>query len=761
MEKIFDREETADLRRSLDGDMTSKMIDILGPLTRSCALSAALQIEDYANSNDQVIKYYYLKGGNSISILANTPPTGDYDFQVVPTKATYEAWEKQSRIIHNPNLPYDIRNTNFIEMHRRLIEVLLNSAKVLESVDSSLIRRIENVVDIELLGQLIREGKKKFDFLIADSPSVARVAYELANGSGDDPKASYKDKMRIIREGMRALEWVERSRELSQKGAASLDANYSTNTMSLTTIGKRYLDYSESEVLLVLEGEQHKSGRIVLDTKDPGAVVDSPYSNPDFKLYVTPTVYVNCTISGFLLYRLALIYEYVLYENTEGEAQSIKIKSEVVDLSIPRLLTPESELSTQDKVSMVTEKDSFYIPGWRYHLFENLLLLGEIRLGISGSEHKKAKRETRVIQAMSYLSNPQIPYNPLGGNNLITDQDASAFMSVLFDRYVDDSRGRNLVDPAEIAAARHSPSFFYQFSVESFYLDGEKLAVSAMDDLTQYYLEVCTQKFLQLTSTVPNLTYNGFAALVPETVNSLIKHTIIEPIDRASELLSKCFSQLDKSKPKEQKYLVAGALSGLIYQLAMMGFEVNKEKLYYPLKRVDIEVNQDVYNALNSLTNLDYQNISQQDPNRYSVARLDADSGISIQVTIDEGINTKGVVWLFSFSQRAGDDFTHLENMPNEIIASGNGVSWYLPDLLKSRDCLQSYMQNISIIELRYPLMQAYTQITKVVTKDPAIANEILSGEYAKQVQIEQDRRLATSYLDYLNAYDKVYPAGQ
>ncbi len=83
MTTIFDNEERADLRRTLDGDMTSGILGIINPLAKSCALAVALQLTDRANAADNVIKYHYLQGGNAISILANQPTTGDYDFQVV------------------------------------------------------------------------------------------------------------------------------------------------------------------------------------------------------------------------------------------------------------------------------------------------------------------------------------------------------------------------------------------------------------------------------------------------------------------------------------------------------------------------------------------------------------------------------------------------------------------------------------------------------------------------------------------------------
>ncbi len=752
MTTIFDNEERADLRRTLDGDMTSGILGIINPLAKSCALAVALQLTDRANAADNVIKYHYLKGGNAISILANQPTTGDYDFQVVPTQATYQAWEKSAALSRNPDLPYDLRNTNFAEMHRSVIQVLLDSAKVLEDVDLASLRQIEGLVDLKMVGKLYNLSKNTVDKLIEDAPSVARVAYELADGTIDDQNLNYQKKLKIISEGRRALAWNDKNVRYQASGGPRFDANYGNNSMILTEIGKRYLDYSESELLLALDSEKHVGGRIKLDTKTPGAVLDTPFYGERYQLYCMPTVYVNCTIPGFLLYRLALIYEFVLYEDTLEEAQSIKIKSEVVDISIPRLLSAESELSTKDQVSIVSDKGGFMIPGWRYHLFENLLLLGEIPLGISGSEHKKAKRQNRVIEALSHLHNPAIPYLATNGPLAIPPNISSAFVDVLFDRYIDDSRDRNLVDPAVIAAAMQAPSYFAQFAIESFYLAGDTVNAVAMDGLLDEYLAIAKDKFLQLATAVVGISYNGFAGIIADTVEELTSFTIFQPLSRCSELLSACLNELGK-KPSQQDYVVAGALSGLVYRLLMAGIDAEDRSHRFPLKRIDIETNTDVYTALNGLTAANLTNISNAMPGNYSVTRLPADNEVALKVIIDEGINNQGVCWLFSFRQRANNDFTDLENLPNQVLASGGGVQWYLPRLLDSRSVLQAYMQKISIIELRYPLMDGYKELTKVASDDPTQVGNILNGNYAKAQQEENDRRLAKAYEKYLADY--------
>lgn len=114
-----------------------------------------------------------------------------------------------------------------------------------------------------------------------------------------------------------------------------------------------------------------------------------------------PSVYVNYTIPGFILYRMVYSYRY------EMDGQTFNLKSEIIDLSVPRPGSAEVYLSQEGVVTHFRRSGiaayPFMIPGWGYHFYENINLLQEIALGISGSPDKKQKRIDRLKLALGML----------------------------------------------------------------------------------------------------------------------------------------------------------------------------------------------------------------------------------------------------------------------------------------------------------------------------------------------------------------------
>lgn len=122
-----------------------------------------------------------------------------------------------------------------------------------------------------------------------------------------------------------------------------------------------------------------------------------------------PSIYVNYTIPGFILYRMVYCYKYRIADTT------FSLKSEIIDVSIPRSGSAEIFLSQKGNITCFRRSPvrghEFNIPGWGYHFYENINLLQEINLGLSGSPHKMQKRIERLELAMAKLeeANATVP----------------------------------------------------------------------------------------------------------------------------------------------------------------------------------------------------------------------------------------------------------------------------------------------------------------------------------------------------------------
>lgn len=140
--------------------------------------------------------------------------------------------------------------------------------------------------------------------------------------------------------------------------------------------------------------------------------------------------YVNYRIPGFILYRIVLRRAY----KKENEIEHLK--SEIIDISIPRYGSNEVYMSQEGVITHFCEVSTLYedwtgfkVPGWGYHFYENLNLLQEIELGISGSKHKKEKREKRGKNALDHL---------------LQNNDRS-LTKIILDDSINESKGHNIL----------------------------------------------------------------------------------------------------------------------------------------------------------------------------------------------------------------------------------------------------------------------------------------------------------------------------
>ena len=155
--------------------------------------------------------------------------------------------------------------------------------------------------------------------------------------------------------------------------------------------GPRYRIYKHHQIDRLKDPE---SQRIKLDPQD---ITHLPVRGAG----AGPVVYVNYTIAGFILYRLVYAHHY------QVGGEKFMLKSEIIDISVPRPGSAEVHLSQEGVITHFREVDAngtrIRIPGWGYHFYENLNLLQEIRLGTSGSPHKKKKRSDRGNEALNKL----------------------------------------------------------------------------------------------------------------------------------------------------------------------------------------------------------------------------------------------------------------------------------------------------------------------------------------------------------------------
>ncbi len=266
--------------------------------------------------NDKIISKYmnnfYLKGGNSISVLEDKPLTGDFDFQFVPNADAYNNW-----------------NTRIDVIDKRIIEAMKDTVK--------------------------DYGGSMFDTSISDCGNIKKIVSEVIGKDADAAENEFFN--------------------------------------SVERIGDEYMtcDY----VTVAVEASKNADNRAAVNRQTQPEM--NVFDNKKFPA----CVYVNYTIPGFILYRLVCKRSYTI--TIDGVAEKVTLKSEIIDVSIPRVGSGEVYMSMKGIVTNFREKDAFVIPGWGYHFYENINLLQEIELGISGSPQKKEKRLDRFNQAANKL----------------------------------------------------------------------------------------------------------------------------------------------------------------------------------------------------------------------------------------------------------------------------------------------------------------------------------------------------------------------
>ncbi|MCM1045609.1 MAG: hypothetical protein NC417_08875 [Candidatus Gastranaerophilales bacterium] len=179
-------------------------------------------------------------------------------------------------------------------------------------------------------------------------------------------------------------------------------------------------------------------------------------------------IYANYTIPEFLLYRLVISYGYELTQG--GRTEEIPLKSEMIDVSIPRVGSAECYLSQEGVITHFRRKDGFLIPGWGYHFYENINLCQEVSLHYSGSPHKRGKRINRLKRAISALAacngnNPDV----LLGEKMSEDDGAGTHETLAY-------AGAMNYPVGQLAAGEDQPSVFKELY--------QKLLAQTLDHMT-------------------------------------------------------------------------------------------------------------------------------------------------------------------------------------------------------------------------------------------------------------------------------------
>ena len=437
------------VKQTIDSFLTDLFLNDTNGLIRN-------EIKDIATSvnqdlkNEESIKYHYLKGGNAIKILEEKESSGDWDFQVVPEQDKLDdADEKILEILKDKKVEFAAIN--------RVGEV-------------SFVLKLSKELDLKAFNV---ELKKKDQNI---KPKAA--------GTGGSDGYEYKMNMEQLIGTFMPIyigEVIKSKRSISSPApkVTYVDDNF----MDFEAGKANYFEKSEPEIYVSNKMDK-KDNRIKLEEDE---IVSTNKNDIPNENYFTPIVYVNYTIPGFILYRLCIDYTYVLESGDTQE--TIHFKSEAVDISIPRKGSAESLLSTE---SDIFEKGGFTIPGWRYHMFENIMLISENNLGISGSPHKLPKRKKRGNLAIDKLL----------GINKTKDKKALCWMENLKDE-----------------SGKENPSYLFQLMNDLKY-NNEALSgkYAHFKDFLDERLKTYDKKNVdsETLATIDNLFLNGI------TVNKII-----------------------------------------------------------------------------------------------------------------------------------------------------------------------------------------------------------------------------------------------
>lgn len=319
-------------KRELDSQLTSSF------LTKKSNMNIVKEMvkmlgEKMNNRLTLQSPHFYLKGGNSISLLENQPFTGDFDFQLSLDKEAYQDIQKWKKQIND-------------------IDQILR----------------------DILKEICKECKKN-DFVIEDSFDNIKIDYTADQ--------------------------------------------FSTGYM---LIGKSYLEETYSDIISKINLQKGETRLNINKNEIESQTKDSKSPQPMW--------YVNYTIPGFILYRIVLRRAYKKGNEIEH------LKSEIIDISIPRYGSNEVYMSQEGVITHFCEVSTLYedwtgfkVPGWGYHFYENLNLLQEIELGISGSKHKKEKREKRGKNALDHL----------------LQNNERSLTKIILDDSINESKGHNIL----------------------------------------------------------------------------------------------------------------------------------------------------------------------------------------------------------------------------------------------------------------------------------------------------------------------------
>ncbi len=279
---------------------------------------------------------FYLKGGNSISILNNSDITGDFDFQLMPPHNNYNNW---------PQLFDDVDNL-VLGVLRITVE---DTAQDIDNMPPPKLGFNEGCLDVNNLRQWAQNNP--FNGNVIDLSHLLRH---------------------------------ERRDDISLIGRNFGDSSYTDITSNPNFHDGRL----EGQNILTFESDNFNN-------------IGTNFG---------PAIYVNYTIPGFILYRMVYSYRYSI------DGENFYLKSEIIDVSVPRKGSAEVYMSQEGVVTHFRDSGvaqyPFKIPGWGYHFYENLNLIQENLLNISGSPQKLNKRIDRLRLAMEKLQDANRGANP-------------------------------------------------------------------------------------------------------------------------------------------------------------------------------------------------------------------------------------------------------------------------------------------------------------------------------------------------------------
>ncbi|MCG9595178.1 hypothetical protein L1D15_00435 [Vibrio sp. Isolate25] len=650
------QQKAREIKRRVDSEITEKFLEVVAVPTEAAALRADAALRTKAGLNTNNIYYHYLKGGAALTKL-NTGghPTSDWDFQVMPDLATYTKWATGA----NPNAELDT-------VHDAMIEVLEDAAQALRAgvgpndVTVGMNTTMNNWLTGELLG------------------IIEKVVREETGLVGPITVAYQNNQSRCYQVGrdMRYLpEWEMRNHRLFNNNSQRIEFG------PLDTVSHTMTDN---------------------------------ISGLGYQAQCTPTIYVNHTIPGFLLYRLAIVYDFRITHG--GNTEDIRFKSEVVDLSTPRMGNPESYISVKDEVTVLSDdqNNEFKIPGWRYMLFENLLLIGEIELGVSGSPHKEAKRKERAaaaFYAIAGLNNNRANLKALG--NAATIQEIP--------NQQNGTHRRGIIPQVKydlLGKVNHFAASVNEQGPTGDVIDYINKAVEGNYDLA------ITGSGLLLTSACDQSNVNKLMKNLSNLKACILNPLTFSQVNTALSILLKPNST--KVNPNDKFKVVNDALLSTWLQLDSKDCFKNMD---FPLGLVKLTVNTNAYNDIKGRA-VYLKSKKFGTTNIHNVRVIETVNSKEILVSFNSQIqqgmnqrvlnqNNRAHTTYICFTLDANLDGNNPSNVYYEAVGDQNNGPWAaldscVPYKLKSSNCedlLGIYLQTIMLVQVRYPLMELYRQL--------------------------------------------------